>query len=436
MNLFDWLFFFSDTISHTINQQLLSRGWLGLLLFGFPFLLLCELPRYFIPALMVLFGRRRPVPAPAAGVASQADRQPCSVLLVGYNEQKRMPTAIDSVLQSDYPIDEFIIVDDASLDGTYAAVRSRAEEAGIQVYRNNGASGRGGRPSATNLAISSSHHELIVSIDADTRVEKDCIRHLLKPFDDPKVGVVAGCLIADRDGSTLSSFQAIEFLIAFGLHRCWLDNHGMMLMASGALGAFRRSAIQRVGAWDPELAEDADISTKIRKGGWKIRFEPRAIATTDIPTTWRGLLKQRERWDRGFLRTFFRKHRDMLNLRRYGWRANGELLMEGFLSCVCGLLLPLYIAWLAWYDLSLLGIVVLACYPIYALISAFSLAVSLQITQRWREDWSLMFAIPLFPFYGWTLRLARIWTYVLEMLRIDYEDPFLPQSAWRNTRRW
>lgn len=427
----DWLLFTLDGWFDAIRGELANRGWLGLLLFGFPFLILVEAPRYAIPAIMVMLRRKREqIPAvPPAGLG-------CSVLLVGYNEHDQMPRSIEQILRSDVPVDEIVVVDDGSEDGTWAAAQRFREDPRVKIYRNSGASGRGGRPSASNLALMSSRQPVVISVDADTRLQTDCIRHLLAHFHDPEVGAVAGCLVVDRRQSFLASLQSIEFLVTFGMHRRWLDDHGMSVMASGALGAFRREAIQRVGAWDPELAEDADISTKVRKAGWKLRFEARAIAETDIPQTWSSLLRQRRRWDRGFIRTFFRKHNDILNPWRYGWRRSGELLMEGFLSVACSLLLPVYIAWLALTDARLLAVVLILCVPIYTLVIAFSLSVALSVTNRWREDWPLLLITPVFPIYGWILRVTRIWAYALELLRVDYEDPFLPQSAWRHAPRW
>jgi cellulose synthase/poly-beta-1,6-N-acetylglucosamine synthase-like glycosyltransferase len=130
--------------------------------------------------------------------------------------------------------------------------------------------------------------------------------------------------------------QAIEYLVGIGLGKRWTDLRGVTLQASGALGAFRREAVQSVGQWDSELAEDTDISLKLQKAGWRVRFAPRAIAMTDAPETWRAIARQRYRWDRGTQRTYYHKHRGLMSPFRYRVGLVFELAQVTELRKNCG----------------------------------------------------------------------------------------------------
>jgi biofilm PGA synthesis N-glycosyltransferase PgaC len=69
---------------------------------------------------------------------------------------------------------------------------------------------------------------------------------------------------------------------------------------SGVITAFRRSAVHQVDYWsDDVLTEDIDITWKLYRAGWDVRFEPRALAWILMPETLRGLWKQRLRWAMG-----------------------------------------------------------------------------------------------------------------------------------------
>jgi biofilm PGA synthesis N-glycosyltransferase PgaC len=70
---------------------------------------------------------------------------------------------------------------------------------------------------------------------------------------------------------------------------------------SGAFGAFTKDALDRVGGWDIGPGLDGDITVKLRKLGYKIVFEPDAVCQTNVPNTFKKLVKQRLRWDKSIV---------------------------------------------------------------------------------------------------------------------------------------
>ena len=80
----------------------------------------------------------------------------------------------------------------------------------------------------------------------------------------------------------------------------------------GAIGAFRREALLDVGGVPTAtLAEDTDLTMAILRAGWRVVYEPEAIAWTEAPATLRQLWRQRYRWCFGTMQAIW-KHRAAL----------------------------------------------------------------------------------------------------------------------------
>jgi cellulose synthase/poly-beta-1,6-N-acetylglucosamine synthase-like glycosyltransferase len=106
------------------------------------------------------------------------------------------------------------------------------------------------------------------------------------------VGAVSGSLgVRNASASLITRHQAIEYAIGIALGRIVQDSLGILSIVSGAFGAFRRAALEQVGGQDVEVGEDADLTMKLRRAGWRIRFAPDAHALTDAPETVSALMR-------------------------------------------------------------------------------------------------------------------------------------------------
>lgn len=416
-----------------------KRGPIEWIFFFFPFYVFGEFPRYVLPAVHLLaikmFSRApKDDDAKANFIATGPS---VSVLVVGLNEEKSIVHCIESLLELNYPNLEIIVVDDHSTDRMHEKAKPYADRGLIKLFKNTGAAGRFGRPVGSNMALSISKGEFILSVDADTSFDRDVILHMIGPFYDQTVGVVAGNLkVRNIDGGIWPRLQAIEYAQSISLWKNWLNTWNANVQASGAFGAFRRKALQECGGWDSELAEDADLSLKIKRSGWKIIFAPKAIAMTTVPSTLRTLVRQRHRWDRSFLRTYFHKHGSLMRFWRYDWRNAVEMSLLYFFDVF---LTFLYVIWfgimISYYPLVLVFIFMIT-YFIYLATGIFITFVSLTVSERGRNEWGLLLSILPFPTYKGMLRLIRLYSLTLEALRLNYSDEYLPESAWRNTRKW
>ncbi|QUI31997.1 glycosyltransferase [Streptomyces alfalfae] len=229
--------------------------------------------------------------------------EPVSVLVPAYNEAKCIEATVRSLMASDHPI-EVVVIDDGSSDGT-ARIVEGLRLPYVRVVRQLNA----GKPAALNRGLANASHDIVVMMDGDTVFEESTVRELVQPFADPRVGAVAGnAKVGNRD-SLIGAWQHIEYVMGFNLDRRMYDVLRCMPTIPGAVGAFRRSALERVGGMsDDTLAEDTDITMALHRDGWRVVYAEKARAWTEAPETVQQLWSQRYRWSYGTMQAIW-KHR-------------------------------------------------------------------------------------------------------------------------------
>ena len=238
-----------------------------------------------------------------------------SVIVPAYNEAAVIGETIESLLKSAYQHYEIIVVDDGSEDRTSEIVRERfAHEARVRLFTEPNRS----KAAALNLGLSHATGEIIVALDADTVFPPQTIGALAQRFHDPRMGAIAGNAKVGNRINIITRWQALEYITSQNMDRRAFASLNCITVVPGAVGAWRRELIERVGGFSSDtLAEDQDLTLRIRKLGYKIGYEENAIAWTEAPDTLRGLARQRHRWAYGTLQCMW-KHRDALFNPRYG----------------------------------------------------------------------------------------------------------------------
>ena len=418
-----WLYFRSlDTLS------LVSLFW---------YMLVLEVPRYSIATIVVAFDalwRRAPV---------SIYRQPSvSILLVGHNEAHALRRCVlalaeQSIMRLRSRV-QIVVVDDGSADGMSRIARGlRAEgliDDMLQVQV------RGGKSAGVNLGLSVCRGEIVVILDIDTTLDHDAIAALLPYFVDPRVGGVGGDMgVGNAAASLVARHQEIEYLISISLGRRIGDLLGTLSIVSGAFGAFRRSAILGVGGQDAEVGEDADLTMKLRRAGWRIRFAPEARALTYVPETMPGLIAQRLRWDRGVVTIWFRKFRGVFDPRPATFRLLDVMALADvlFFQFVLTLVFPVYIGWL-WYHFSTFSLSIIGATLIgYAAMDFLALIVAASLATDLRRALTLVLYLPVYAVMQMTvMRQVRLIAILQELLlRSSYHDPYVPARVMRQVER-
>jgi len=257
--------------------------------------------------LLVLLARRRRGTPRAAFARGRVPA--VSVVVPAFNEEVGIGATITSLATSAYPgALEIVVVDDGSTDATAAVVdrliRDRAF-ANVRLVRQENA----GKAAALNTGLQCTSAPVVVMVDGDTILAVDAIAQLAAPFADDAVGAVSGnTKIGNRRG-LLGRWQHVEYVIGFSLERRAYATLDCMPTVPGAIGAFRRAALEQVGRLsETTLAEDTDLTMAVHRGGWRVAYQPDAIAFTEAPSTLRGLWRQRLRWSYGTMQAMW-KHR-------------------------------------------------------------------------------------------------------------------------------
>ncbi|MFY9876544.1 MAG: glycosyltransferase, partial [Rhodomicrobium sp.] len=261
---------------------------------------------------LALVGRAR---ANKRGVPAEAGELSVSVLIPAFNEAKVIAASVRQILASTHRKVRIIVIDDGSTDGTSDVVRaSFAGDQRVSLVTTQ----NGGKARAINFGLAHADGDIIVVLDADTQFEPQTISRLVRWFADPAVGAVAGNAKVGNRLNMLTRWQALEYVTAQNLERRALATLGCITVVPGAVGAWRREAIVKLGGFPSNtLAEDQDLTIMVQRAGYKALFDQQAIAWTEAPDTMDGLAKQRFRWAFGTLQCLWKHRRVNLNP-RYG----------------------------------------------------------------------------------------------------------------------
>jgi cellulose synthase/poly-beta-1,6-N-acetylglucosamine synthase-like glycosyltransferase/peptidoglycan/xylan/chitin deacetylase (PgdA/CDA1 family) len=324
------------------------------------------------------------------GRASRPFTPPVSVIVPAFNEAAGIARAVRSLAGGDYPEHEVVVVDDGSVDGTGEIVEGLALP-GVRVIRQPNA----GKAAALSAGLAATSAEVIVTVDADTVFEEDTLRRLVEPFADPQVGAVAGNTKVGNGRNLLGRWQHIDYVIGFNLDRRLYDTLRCMPTVPGAVGAFRRGAVEAAGGFSSAtLAEDTDLTIAIGRAGWRVVYVEDARGWTETPATLSGLWRQRYRWSYGTLQAVW-KHRSALWQREPGKVGRRGLPYLLLFQIALPFLAPLIDA------AALYGVVFLDPLPVLAYWLAFNLLQLLVGAYAFRLDGESLrplWALPLQQF--------------------------------------
>ncbi|HEV3352048.1 MAG TPA: glycosyltransferase [Acidimicrobiales bacterium] len=227
-----------------------------------------------------------------------------TVIVPAHNEARVIDKTITAVNRLQTQPCQVIVVDDGSTDETAAIARSR----GVTVLSQR----RLGKAAALNTGVREAHGDVLVVLDSDTVLSPDFLDVVLKHFADPSVGAVAGNVKVGNRQGLLGRLQSLEYIASLNLDRRAQAAINVVGVVPGAAGAFRRSALVEAGGYPTDtLVEDMDLTVTLLQAGWRIPYEPGAVAYTEAPESIRDVVRQRRRWSFGTLQVVA-KHGDAL----------------------------------------------------------------------------------------------------------------------------
>lgn len=258
----------------------------------------------------------RPIP-------DRGDRPRASIIIPAYNEEDGIVGTIASCFASDYPVDRFevIVVNDGSTDRTWDRIleaKARFPHLyAVDLGRNYGKRG------AMAEGMRRASGEIYVFVDSDSYLDPDCLRHLVAPFRDARIGAVVGH--ADVHNATATPWarmQAVRYWSAFRVIKATESMFGgTVICASGCCAAYRAAAVlpllddwefQRFLGRPATFGDDRALTNRVLRR-WRVVYQETARAETVVPERLRVFFRQQLRWKKSWLR-------ENLYVVRFVWR--------------------------------------------------------------------------------------------------------------------
>lgn len=238
----------------------------------------------------------------------ELDKYPfVSVLVPAHNEGKVIEKTARALLSFNYPKDkyEIIIINDNSSDNSAEILNNISVEFNKRnfiVINTDKTTGGKGKSTALNIGFVRSKGEIIAVYDADNTPEKEALKHLVKTLvKDNNLGAVIGKFrCRNKEVNLLTKFINIETLTFQWMAQAGRWKLFNLCTIPGTNFVIRRSILEEINGWDTKaITEDTELSFRIYRMGYKIKFMPLAVTWEQEPQTLNVWFKQRSRWAKG-----------------------------------------------------------------------------------------------------------------------------------------
>ncbi|RPJ94576.1 glycosyltransferase family 2 protein [Rummeliibacillus sp. TYF005] len=248
-----------------------------------------------------------------------------SIIIPCFNEEEWISRTILSCINQDYPVDklEVIVVDDRSTDGTVKEIEKTIEMVHREADRfmtkerlkMHVLPVNGGKREALVQGVDMAKHDLVVFVDSDSFLDPSAIQHIVQPFQDPRMGGVAGRTeVENKFTNMLTKLQTVRYYVAFRIMKAaesWFDS---VTCLSGPLSCYRKDLIlKHKDAWlnqkflgQPATFGDDRSMTNYILQTHRTGYQDQAVCSTIVPSDMNVFLKQQMRWKRSWLRESLR----------------------------------------------------------------------------------------------------------------------------------
>jgi len=276
-----------------------------------------------------------------------------------------------------------------------------------------------GKARVLNEGLRRASHNLIVTIDADTLLQPNCVVSLVEHLaaSPPGTMAIAGTvLVANPKESWLAAAQQWDYFHGIAAVKRMQGMYDGTLVAQGAFSIYRREALLEAGGWPDSVGEDIVLTWGLLKKGYKIGHAEDAIAWTHAPPNFRGLANQRKRWARGMIEALA-IHKGLLKVKSprtmfIWWNLLFVSIDLTFtLAFIPGLALAFFgIYWLA-------GPITLLVLPLAALWNLVIYRIQTRMLKRENIDmYKSAGGFVLFAFiYPFLMQPVSVWGYLAEL---------------------
>jgi len=214
-----------------------------------------------------------------------------TIIVLNWNGRNLLKKCLDSVIKTNYPNFEVIVVDNASNDGSQSIIEKHyANVRLIENMKNIGYAG------GNNVAIKCTEGDYVVLLNNDTIVYRDWISELIKiASTDYRIGIlgckvyVMGTNIIQHAGCELSFISKPFFTRSLEEDRGQYNEVSDVDYISGEAMMIKRDVFDKVGLLDLDYFaywEDVDFCYRTRKAGYRIVYVPKSIIEHKISASW------------------------------------------------------------------------------------------------------------------------------------------------------
>lgn len=272
-----------------------------------------------------------------------ADWPHITVLVAAHNEEKVIAGSLSALLEVDYPADRMTIipVNDRSTDGTREIIDHFVNTHPGRIIPFHRTDGKSGKSAALKDAMARVTNDIVIIFDADYLPGRGLIKQLVAPFFDPEVGATMGRVVPiNPNTNILTRLLDLERSGGYQVDQQARANLGLTTQYGGTVGGVRRTAVEQVGGWsDDILAEDTDITFRLRCAGWKVIYQNRSECYEEVPEEWQVRIRQLRRWAKGHHQVLLSQYRAVLKSRRLGSLQKLDALMLLGIFCLSPLIL-------------------------------------------------------------------------------------------------
>jgi len=226
-----------------------------------------------------------------------------SILIAAYNEEEDIYKTLEHINDQDYDGEiKVFVCNNNSTDNTVAEVERAQKDFSLDLELL--LEEKKGKFHALNTGLKHVKAPFVITLDADTIIHPSAVRFLVARFktDEKRAGAVAGSMMVNNPGdSRMASIQYFDYAMSIAAAKRLQGMYQETLVAQGAFSLYKTDLVREIGGWPDAIGEDIVITWKIMQAGYRVYFEPLAVAFTDVPRTLKDFIKQRSRWARGMI---------------------------------------------------------------------------------------------------------------------------------------
>jgi cellulose synthase/poly-beta-1,6-N-acetylglucosamine synthase-like glycosyltransferase len=343
-----------------------------------------------------------------------------TVLLPARHEEEVIGETIKRVMRANYPqrLLEAMVICEVHDTGTIATAQAAIDElaaqgiVGARVITFNDKPIN--KPHGLNKALPLIRHDVVTIFDAEDGIHPDIFNVINTVMLNEGVRVVqSGVQLMNFDSTWFSAHNVLEYYFWFKSRLHWHARSGMTPLGGNTI-FFNSDLLRQIGGWDEtNLTEDADIGIRLSSMGERVRvvYDDDYVTQEETPPNLKGFIKQRTRWNQGFLQT----------LGKGSWRTVPKLhnrlmaiyiLAFPFIQAVLALYVPVSLLMTFLTKLPILATLLLllpgyllVAHALLSVIGLLEFTLAHQLRARWYAPLQLL--LTYLP-YQWALGYAAI----------------------------